>query len=120
VLVFAVVSFIFVFGALFAGRFLRPKHPTMVKAETYECGEPVVGSGWINFNMRFCLIALIFVIFDVEVALLFPVLAVYKKWISLGSGGLALVEVGLFVFILFLGLVYAWSRGDLEWVKKIS
>lgn len=118
VYVIAVVGIIFVFGALFAGRFFRPKNPNRVKSEAYECGEEAKGSAWINFNIRFYLIALIFVIFDVEAALIFPAVAVYKSWITTGMGWLAFTEVFIFVAILFLGLVYVWAKKDLEWVKK--
>jgi len=118
VLVFALISAAFVFGALFAGRFFRPTNPNQVKSQTYECGEPVVGSSWVSFNMRFYLIALIFVIFDVEAALLLPVAAAFKTWNLHGMGLIALVEVALFVLILAVALIYVWRKGDLDWVKK--
>ncbi len=118
VLVFLVVGVLFIFASLLAGRFVRPRNPEAVKAETYECGEPAVGPAWINFNIRFYQLALIFVIFDVEAALIVPVAVVYKRWITNGMGLVALLEILLFVFILFVGLVYVWSKRDLEWVKK--
>ncbi|MFH0800404.1 MAG: NADH-quinone oxidoreductase subunit A [Pseudomonadota bacterium] len=118
VLVFLLVGTLFVFGALFAGRFVRPRSPSAVKGEIYECGEPAVGPAWINFNIRFYLIALIFVIFDVEVALIFPVAAVFKGCVASGRGAVALIDILLFVLILVAGLIYAWAKGDLEWVKK--
>ena len=118
VLIFLLVGILFVFVTLLAGRFFRPRNPNTVKSETYECGEPAVGPAWINFNIRFYLIALIFVIFDVEAALIFPVAAVFKKWNLSGMGIIALVEVLLFVLILVVGLIYVWAKRDLEWVKK--
>jgi NADH-quinone oxidoreductase subunit A len=118
VLVFLIVGAFFVFATLLSGRFFRPRNPGAVKAETYECGEPAVGSAWINFNIRFYQLALIFVIFDVEAALIFPVAAVYKGWISTRMGLVALIEVLLFVLILGVGLIYVWAKRDLEWVKK--
>jgi NADH-quinone oxidoreductase subunit A len=90
------------------------------KLSTYECGEPSTGSAWVNFNIRFYLVALIFIIFEVEIAFIFPVAAVYRRWIEDGRGLFAFVEILLFVGILFLGLVYAWAKGDLEWVKKVK
>ncbi len=120
VLIFAIISALFIFGALFAGRFLRPSDPNTVKSETYECGEKAVGPAWIGFNIRFYLIALIFVIFDVEAALIFPVAAVFKKWIAAGQGLVALAEILVFIAVLVLGLVYVWVKGDLEWVKKFA
>lgn len=119
-LVFALVATAFVFGALFAGRFFRPRAPSAVKGEAYECGEPAVGPAWITFNFRFALIALVFVIFDVEAALIFPVAAVFRSWTQRGMGVVALIEVLLFVAILLVGLAYVWAKGDLEWVKKIE
>ena len=118
VLVFLLVGALFVFVTLLVGRFFRPQKPTPVKSETYECGEPAVGPAWINFNIRFYLIALIFVIFDVEAALIFPVAAVFKNWNASGMGIIALIEILLFVFILVIGLIYVWAKRDLEWVKQ--
>lgn len=119
VLIFALLGVAFIFGSLLAGRFFRPKNPNPVKSEVYECGEPAVGPAWVSFNIRFYLIALVFVIFDVEAALIFPVASVFKKWVTSGQGVTALVEIGLFVAVLFIGLVYVWVKRDLEWVKKI-
>lgn len=120
VLVFIIISAGFVFISLFLGRFFRPKKPNKAKEEIYECGEPAVGSAWFSYNMRFYLLALIFIIFDVEAALMLPVAVVFKKWITNGYGILALVEVGIFVAILAVGLAYLWKKKDLEWVKTVN
>ncbi len=98
---------------------LRPHNPEPGKLATYECGEPPTGSAWINFNIRFYLVALIFVIFDVEVAFIYPVAVVFRDWVLKGEGLFALAEIGLFVGILFVGLVYVWVKRDLEWLKKV-
>ena len=98
---------------------LRPHNPEPGKLATYECGEPPTGSAWINFNIRFYLVALIFVIFDVEVAFIYPVAVVFRDWVMKGQGLFALAEIGLFVGILFVGLVYVWVKRDLEWLKKV-
>lgn len=120
VLTFVILATLFVFGALFAGRFLRPKNPNPVKSEIYECGETAVGPAWISFNIRFYLIALIFVIFDVEVALILPVAVVFKQWLADGDGLLALFEILVFILVLVVGLVYVWGKKDLEWIKNVS
>ena len=120
VLVFTALGVGFVGVNLLIGRFLRPSNPQVRKLSTYECGEPSTGSAWVNFNIRFYLVALIFIIFEVEIAFIFPVAAVYRRWIEDGQGLFAFVEILLFVGILFLGLVYAWAKGDLEWVKKVK
>jgi len=120
VLVFMVLGAAFVGVNLLIGRFLRPSNPQARKLSSYECGEPATGSAWVNFNIRFYVIALIFIIFEVEIAFIFPVATAYRSWIENGQGLFAFVEILLFVGILFLGLVYAWVKGDLEWVKKVK
>ncbi len=122
VLAFAVVAIGFGLVALTAGRFLRPNHPEVAKSTTYECGEKPIGSAWMNFNPRFYLIALVFVIFEVDIALTFPVVAVYKEWVARSptTGMVALGELLLFTLILVVGLVWVWVHGDLEWVKKLA
>ena len=102
------------------GALLRPSNPERAKLTTYECGEEVDGDSWINFNIRFYLIALIFLIFDVEVAFVYPVVTVFKDWVTSGRGAFALVEILIFVGILISGLVYVWSKGDLQWIKTVT
>ena len=120
VLIFLVVAMGFVFVSLTLGFFLRPKAPFPEKLATYECGEIPIGPAWVNFNIRFYVLALLFIIFDVEIAFMFPIATVFRQWIKDGSGLVALAEIGTFVLILLLGLIYAWLKGDLEWVKKFA
>jgi NADH-quinone oxidoreductase subunit A len=101
------------------GSLVRPKNPEARKLSTYECGELPTGDAWINFNIRFYLIALVFVIFDVELAFVYPVTVVFREWLERGQGVFALVEIGLFLGILFLGLVYVWVKRDIEWIKHV-
>src|SRR5215510_11918930 len=101
------------------GMLLRPAKPSPSKLTTYECGEPPSGPAWINFNIRFYLIALVFVIFDVELAFVYPVVTVFRDWIARGQGAFALAEIVVFVGILAVGLVYVWVKGDLEWLKRL-
>jgi NADH-quinone oxidoreductase subunit A len=101
------------------GSLLRPSNPQTAKLSTYECGEPPSGSAWINFNIRFYLVALVFVIFDVELAFVYPVTAVFKEWVEKGQGEFAFLELVVFLAILMVGLVYVWMKGDLEWLKRI-
>lgn len=100
-------------------RLLAPHNPYARKLIPYECGEPPTGRAWINFNVRFYLIALIFVIFEVEVAFVYPVAAVYLDWVRRGNRLYALTEVVIFLAILFVGLLYVWVKHDLEWIKKV-
>jgi NADH-quinone oxidoreductase subunit A len=118
VLVFFVLALALCGIMLGLGLLLRPSNPHPAKLSTYECGEPPSGPAWINFNVRFYLIALVFVIFDVELAFVYPVVTVYKDWIARGQGAQALAEIALFVGILAVGLVYVWVKGDLEWLKR--
>src|SRR5512144_617409 len=97
VLLFTATSVLFVFGSLLAGRFLRPHAPTREKSMIYECGEKPIGHAWFNFNPRFYLVALVFVIFEVEIAFMYPVASVYKSFIDKGQGLLAFVEIAVFV-----------------------
>jgi NADH-quinone oxidoreductase subunit A len=119
VVVFFLLAFVLCGLMLGLGVLLRPANPSIGKLSTYECGEPPSGPAWINFNIRFYLIALVFVIFDVELAFIYPVAAVYRDWIARGQGGFALAEILVFVGILAVGLVYVWVKGDLEWLKRI-
>lgn len=112
VLVFLLASLGFVTVALIINRLLGPKKDEQFKSIPYECGEQPVGSPWVKFNIRFYVVALIFVIFDVEVVLLYPWAVSFK---SLGL--FAFIEMFIFLFMLFLGLAYVWKRGDLEWIK---
>ncbi len=120
VLLFSATAVMFVFGSLLAGHFLRPNAPNREKGMIYECGEKPIGQAWFNFNPRFYLIALVFVIFEVEIAFMFPVASVYRSFIERGQGLLAFGEISLFVVILAVGLAYVWAMGDLEWVKGLK
>ena len=100
-------------------KLLAPNNPYQRKLTPYECGEPPTGKAWINFNVRFYLIALIFVVFEVEVAFLYPVAAVYLDWIRRGQRLYVLSEILIFLGILAVGLVYVWIKHDLEWLKKV-
>lgn len=119
VLVFTLVGVGFIFVTLLIGSLVRPHVPTLEKLSTYECGEVPIGSAWMNFNIRFYVVALIFVVFDVEVAFMFPVVKVFKEWVVRGDGLIALFEIFAFIAILLVGFVYAWVKGDLDWVKKV-
>jgi NADH-quinone oxidoreductase subunit A len=120
VLAFAVVAILFALAMLTVGRLLRPRFPSEDKLSIYECGERPIGSAWYNFNPRFYLIALVFIVFEVDIALTFPVVVVYAACVKNGSGWVAFVELILFTVVLLVGLAWAWAHGDLEWVKKLS
>jgi NADH-quinone oxidoreductase subunit A len=103
---------------LTVGWLLRPRVPEHDKSLIYECGEIPVEQAWFNFNPRFYIVALIFLIFDVEVAFTYPVAVVFKRFVALGQGGFAFFELFFFIGILVLGLAYVWRHGDLEWIRR--
>src|SRR5262245_29507427 len=122
-LVFAAVGFGFVFANLIIAAIVRPKRKTEVGLETYECGEETIGDAWIQFDIRYYTVALVYVIFAVEIAFLFPWALVLGDAVAdrgaargTGIGPFVLVEGFLFIVILFLGLAYVWAKGDLDWV----
>jgi NADH-quinone oxidoreductase subunit A len=121
VLVFTLVGILFVVGTVeVVGRLLRPrvKSPAEpAKEETYECGEPAVGSSWVRFDIRFYTVALIFLIFDVEVTFLYPWALVFDALRLERLGLFVFGEVFLFLAILGVGFIYCWKKGDLDWVK---
>ena len=108
--VFVVLGVAFVAVTLAASWLLSPKKPTPQKAETYECGVEPVGPPWVQFHAGYYVYALLFVLFDVETAFLYP-WAVALKLLPV----FALVEMIVFLVILGLGLLYAWKEGALAW-----
>ncbi|MCL4138018.1 UNVERIFIED_CONTAM: hypothetical protein GTU68_056079 [Idotea baltica] len=94
------------------GSLIRPKRKTEEGLETYECGEPTTGDTWIKFDIRYYTVALVYVVFAVEIAFLFPWAIVLED--AFNNTGVA--EGVLFISILFLGLAYVWAKGDLDWV----
>ena len=110
--IFVIIGVILIAVPLILQWILSPKNKSYDKLTTYECGEDVEGPAWVKFNIRFYVIALIFIIFDVEAVFFFPWAVVYKD-----LGLFAFVEMLIFMGILSLGLAYVWVKGDLEWVK---
>ena len=101
-------------------KLIAPKNPEAVKSEIYECGEEPFHGAWFNYNPRFYMIAVIFIIFDVEVALTFPIATVYRSWLEKGSGMIALTEILVFVFILAFAFLRLWKKGDFEWNRDVA
>jgi NADH-quinone oxidoreductase subunit A len=125
--VFVSVGAVFLLGNLFLGKLIRPNRPSPEKGEIYECGEKPVGTAWIQFDLRFYVVALLFVIFDVEIAFFFPWAVVFGEATKpeAGEAGLAFarfafIELLIFFGILLVGFAYLWKRGDLEWVKSTA
>lgn len=121
ILIYFIIGIIFVAAGLIVAAIIRPSHPNPEKNSTYECGEVPIGEPWIKFNIRFYVIALAFLLFDVEVVLLFP-WAVVLKELSQDSNGALITWIPyfaglIFALILLLGLAYDWAKGYLNWER---
>lgn len=122
VLLFLVGGIAFLLVTLLIGKILRPNRPTPEKQTTYESGEEPAGSAWGQFNVRFYIVALIFLLFEAELIFLFPWATVFgDKDLITESNGLwarfSMIETFIFVGILLVGLAYVWAKGMLEWVR---
>lgn len=116
--IFVLFGAAFVLLNLTVGSLVRPRLPTPEKSDIYECGEPAVGSSWVQFDLRFYILALVFLIFDVEVALFYP-------WaVAFGADPdvrpVALVDMLFFFGVLLVGFAYLWRFGYLDWVRSAA
>lgn len=110
VAIFLLIAILLPIVALSLGSLLRPKKPTAEKQATYESGNEPTGEAQVRYNIRYYLFALMFVIFDVEIAFLYPWAVAYE---SLGL--FALIEMLIFISLLLVGLIYAWKKKVLQW-----
>lgn len=122
VLLFIIGGLLFVTSALVISRFIRPHRPGAEKLSTYESGEEPQGTAWVQFNIRFYIIALIFLLFEVEIAFLFPWATIFAdenlmQQTNGAWGWYSFTEMIIFIAILAIGLAYAWVNGHLDWVK---
>ncbi|MEA5404002.1 NADH-quinone oxidoreductase subunit A [Arcicella sp. DC2W] len=122
ILLFIISAIVFVAVFLFLAKLIRPNRPNEEKLTTYESGEEPDGNANVRFNIRFYVIALIFILFDVELIFLFPWATVFgNKRLIAETDGLwgwfSLVEMFVFVGVLLIGLAYAWIKGHLDWVR---
>ena len=118
VLIFLIVGAAFVAAGMLAGALIRLRRDKGAKRSIYECGEPTIGSSWIRFNSRFYNVALVYLLFDVEVVLLIPVLLVFREQVLKGFGPTMLLAVLVFLGLLVLGLAYEWCNGNLDWIRQ--
>ena len=110
IVIFAVISFVFGLVTLTIGQLVRPSRPYHAKLSVYESGATVFSDARVKIPMRYYVIAMLFVIFDIEVIFLYPWAVVYDT-----LGILGLVEMAIFIMVLLVGYVYAWKKGALEW-----
>src|SRR2546430_13886875 len=101
VFAFLLLAIVFVAGGIVSNFFIRPHKPNELKLSIYECGEDPIGSAWLKFNIRFYIVALIFILFDVVIVFLFPCAVVYKQ-----IGTLAFYEMLVFLSQLIGGFAY--------------
>ena len=127
--IFVAFGAVFVFANLAIGALARPKIPNPEKSAVYECGEPSIGSSWVQFDLRFYIVALVYLIFDVEVALFYPWAVAYGSAETLGSAigmsafsirQVALVDMLFFFGVLLVGFAYLWRFGYLDWVRSAA
>lgn len=119
-LVFGIMLFLFAgfamaFVGLTIGRVIRPTMPHPEKATAYECGEPAIGDSWVQFDLRFYTVALVFIVFDVEVALLWPWAVAFKD-----MGAPAFWAFLVFFLLIAIPFAYEWKSGYLNWVRDVS
>ena len=125
ILIFLIGGLLFLSVSFLVARLVRPNRPNEQKLETYESGEQALGTAWSQFNLRFYIVALMFILFEVEIVFLFPWATVFanKELIRETNGAwgwFSLIEMILFIFILALGLAYAWLNGLLDWINPVS
>jgi NADH-quinone oxidoreductase subunit A len=112
ILIFMIVAMAFGLGTLVVGSLFRPRRAYWEKLTPYESGNPPVGEPRIRFSVKFYIVAMLFVVFDVEVVFLYPWAVVFDK-----IGLFAFVEMMLFIFILLVGYIYAWKKDAFTWEK---
>jgi len=110
IIVLIVIALAFAVGTIVMSHLIGPRKPSAVKLAPYECGMPLVGSARERLSIKFYIIAMLFIVFDIEAVFLYPWAVVFKR---LGMFGFA--EMGVFIFILLVGYVYVWKKGALEW-----
>ena len=113
IVVFLALGALFWMVALAASHIVRPRRPSEVKESAYECGIKPIGRAWYQVHVRYYIYALLFVIFDVEVAFLYPWAMIFRRLD--GFAVVLFVEVLIFLGILLFGLLYAWRKGALSW-----
>lgn len=112
ILLFGAAGFGMVFAGLTIGKIARPQMPHPEKSTAYECGEPAIGDSWVQFDLRFYTVALVFIVFDVEVALLWPWAVVFKE-----MGAPAFWAFFVFFLLIAIPFLYEWKSGYLDWVR---
>lgn len=114
-LIFSITGILMALGGLLVGKLTRTHLPHPEKGTAYECGEPPIGPSWVQFDLRFYVVALVFIIFDIEIALFYPWAVVYAE-----SGVAALWDMLFFFGVIVVGFAYLWKFGYLDWVRATT
>lgn len=114
-LLFIAAGVAMVLVTLLIGALIRRRLPHRVKGAAYECGEPAVGTSWVQFDLRFYVVALVFLVFDVEIALFYPWAVVFRE-----AGVAGLFDMLFFFGVLVVGFAYLWRFGYLDWVRATT
>jgi NADH-quinone oxidoreductase subunit A len=112
---FTVAGIGMVLAPLLLGKLLRSTLPHPEKDAPYECGEPTIGTSWVQFDLRFYVVALVFVVFDIEIALFYPWAVVYRT-----APAAALWDMLFFFGVIVVGYLYLWRFGYLDWVRSTA
>ena len=110
ILVLIGIAFAFAIAVVILSRLIGPNKPNDIKLAPYECGMPLLSSAQDRFSIKFYIIAMLFILFDIEAVFLYPWAVMYKR-----LGVFGFVEMGVFIMILLVGFVYVWKKGALEW-----
>ena len=110
IIIFLIAGVVMIAGANFLSNLISPKSDNLQKREPYESGMVTKGPTWVQFKVGYYLFAILFLIFDVEVAFLVPWAVAFQD-----IGGIAFFEILIFLIILGIGLLYAWKKGALQW-----
>lgn len=109
-LIIIIFSIIFSAGTIFLSAIFGLRKPEPIKLSPYECGMQPIGGAHLRFAIKFFIVAVLFIVFDIEGVTLYPWAVIFKK---LGLFGL--IEMGIFIAVLFTGLLYIWLKGGLKW-----
>lgn len=118
ILVFVLVALVFGCMPILMGWLIGPNRPDSEKLSPFECGFEAFEDARIKFDVRYYLVAITFIIFDLEVAFMFPWAAIFKEFVMVDSGAVkwfGFIEMFVFMGILIVGFVYAWLKGALDW-----
>ncbi len=118
VFIFIIISIFFLLSLLILNFFVSSKKKSKEKLELFECGEPTIGDAKLKINSHFFNVALVYILFDIEIAVLIPIALIYKNQIKREEPLVILTIIGIFFLFLIVGFIYEWSVGNLDWIRN--